>query len=175
MNQPSTEDRAAYWQEHLQLMPHPEGWAFREVYRSDETLSSAHLPERYAGGRSFATSIYFLLRAGEFSALHRLQSDELWHFYEGDPLTVYSILPDGRLETLLLGRDPEQGQVMQGVVKAGSWFGSRVAPSGAFSLVGCTVAPGFDFADFELADRHALEQQFPEHRELIHALTPNPA
>lgn len=125
------------------------------------------------GPRSFATSIYFLLRAGEFSALHRIASDELWHFYDGDPLEVETIHPDGRHETLHLGRNADRGELFQAVVPAGCWFGAVGAlPSRVgYSLVGCTVAPGFDFQDFELGRRAELIRAFPGHRTLIERLT----
>ena len=106
------------------------------------------------------------------SALHRIQADEMWHFYAGGPLQVYVIYPSGELEMIRLGNNPERGEVFQAVVPAGCWFGSKPAPETAYSLVGCTVAPGFDFADFELASRTELLNNYPQCREVIELLTP---
>lgn len=162
---------AAFWIQHFAMTAHPEGGYFAEVYRSREFVSAMHLPARFKGTRSFATSIYFLIEQGNFSALHRIQSDEIWHFYAGDPLTVHVILPNGERQDLLLGPDVANGQTFQAVVPAGAWFGSQVATPGQFALVGCTVAPGFDFADFELAKREPLTREFPQHAALIASLT----
>jgi hypothetical protein len=162
---------AAYWIEKLQLTSHVEGGAFREVYRSPLTISRRSLPLFFQGDRNISTSIYFLLTQGQFSAFHRIASDEGWHFYFGDPLLLYEIGHNGLLTTHRLGPDPENDENFQTVVKAGSWFASIPAPGSEYSLVGCTVAPGFDFAEFELADRTGLLQQYPQHAELIRELT----
>jgi uncharacterized protein len=162
---------ASYWIQQLNLQSHPEGGYFAETYRSAESISASHLPARYGGERVFSTGIYFLLESGQFSALHRIQSDEMWHFYAGSRLTVYVIHPNGTSQEIYLGSNPEAGEVFQAVVPAGSWFGASVSVPGSYALVGCTVAPGFDFADFELADRMALRQQYPEHQSLIDRLT----
>lgn len=154
------------------MQAHPEGGYFVETYRAAETIPQQALPARFSGDRNFSTGIYFLLETHHFSALHRIQADELWHFYAGGPLNVYVIHPAGQLEIIRLGNNPEQGEVFQAVVPAGCWFGSKPADGTAYSLVGCTVAPGFDFADFELADRTVLSQQYPQHREVIEQLTP---
>lgn len=159
------------WVNRLALQPHPEGGYYAETYRSPEGVAAAHLPARYGGDRSFATAIYFLVRGGTFSALHRIQSDEMWHFYAGSRLTVYVIHPGGRLEEIHLGPDVAAGETFQAVVPAGCWFGSKVHDAGGYALVGCTVAPGFDFADFELAGRSDLTRQFPQHAAVIQALT----
>jgi uncharacterized protein len=171
------------WVTTLQLQPHPEGGYFRETYRANEGIQLADLPERFwvgtaeaqesnAGGvRQFSTAIYYLLPYGHFSSLHRIKSDEVWHFYAGSCLSVYAIDTQGQLSVLKLGGHPEQREVFQGVVKAGCWFGARVEVPDTYALVGCTVAPGFDFADFELAERQKLLQQFPQHQELILQLT----
>lgn len=162
---------AGYWIRQLNLQPHPEGGYFSETYRSSEQIASTTLPARYSGGRSYATGIYFLVEGDSFSALHRIQSDEMWHFYAGSTLTVYVIDPSGQLTEIYLGQNPEDGEVFQAVVKAGCWFGSKVKDPAGYALVGCTVAPGFDFADFELARRHELTSQFPQHTAIIRALT----
>jgi predicted cupin superfamily sugar epimerase len=162
---------AAYWIDKLQLTSHVEGGAFREVYRSELVIPRQALPLFFQGDRHAATHIYFLLRKGQFSAFHRIASDEGWHFYAGDSLLVYEITHNGRLITHHLGGDPEKRTTFFSVVSAGSWFASALADGGEYGLVGCTVAPGFDFADFELADRETLAAQYPEHAELIHKFT----
>ena len=156
--------------ERLGLLRHPEGGWFRETYRSAEETPGAALPERFGGSRSFSTAIYFLLERGDISALHRIKSDEIWHFYAGSAVLVHVISPDGGYTARRLGPDPESGDSFQLVVPAGSWFGAEVI-EGAFTLVGCTVAPGFDFADFEMADRRALTELYPGHSEIIRRLT----
>ena len=129
-----------------------------------EALTAAHL-----GARNAMTSIYFLLEYGEFSAFHRIASDELWHFYDGGTLCIYEIATDGTLTKHLLGC--EEDALPMVVIKAGSWFASRVEEEGSFTLCGCRVAPGFDFEDFELANRDSLQQQYPQHSGLIAQLT----
>jgi predicted cupin superfamily sugar epimerase len=161
----------AYWIEKLGLTPHVEGGAFREVYRSELVIPRTSLPLFFQGNRSASTSIYFLLEYGQFSAFHRIASDELWHFYYGDPLLVYEITHGGRMITHRLGQDPEKGESFQTTVKAGSWFASAPAYGSEYSLVGCTVAPGFDFEDFELARRESLSQMYPQHAAIIAKLT----
>ncbi|RMH71796.1 MAG: cupin domain-containing protein [Gemmatimonadetes bacterium] len=162
---------ATYWITHLHLQPHPEGGFFREVYRSEEVLLPAGLPERYHHSRPLATSIYFLLTGKHFSALHRLQSDEIWHFYAGDRLQISMIDAGGHLRTIQLGNNPVQGEQLQAVVPRHHWFGAHVINPNGYALVGCTVAPGFDFADFELGERDHLLRQFPHHKTLIEQLT----
>jgi predicted cupin superfamily sugar epimerase len=153
----------------LELAPHPEGGYFRETYRASESLGA--LPRRFNGARSISTAIYFLLEAGQCSHLHRIRSDEVWHFYAGDPLIVVEIDAAGSLKTTRLGGDLAAGAVYQHVVPAGVWFGAIPADGGRFSLVGCTVAPGFDFADFELADREKLLAEYPGLQDWICRLT----
>ena len=140
------------WIELLGLVKHPEGGYYRETYRSAATV----------GARAVSTAIYFLLPAGEVSSLHRIKSDELWHFYAGNPLTIHIIA--GRCSTIALNADNPQT-----VVPAGNWFGATVETG--FALVGCTVAPGFDFCDFEMASRPALLAAYPQHRRIIERLT----
>jgi Uncharacterized conserved protein len=158
---------AAYWIEKLQLATHIEGGAFREVYRSSMTV----VPDGFPGERNYATSIYFLLQQHQFSAFHRIKSDETWHFYYGDALIVYEIDRSGQLIEHHLGNEPDKGQQFQCAIAAGNWFAARVAEGGAYTLCGCTVSPGFDFADFELARQHELLTQYPQHASLIKALT----
>jgi predicted cupin superfamily sugar epimerase len=165
---------AAYFVQAFTMQPHPEGGYFAETYRSSETIPQSALPDRFKGSRTFGTAIYFLLESHHISALHRIQSDEIWHFYAGGPLEVFVISPAGELNVIRLGGNVDQGDVFQAVVPAGCWFGSKPAAGSAFSLVGCTVAPGFDFANFEMADRDALLQAYPQHREVIEKLTKPP-
>jgi len=160
---------ASYYINKLDLQPHPEGGYFAETYRSTDIISSHGLTESFDGDRNISTAIYFLLEGHQFSAFHRIKSDELWHFYTGIPLLVYIIHPDGELEMLKIGDDLEHDCKFQGIVKAGCWFASMPINEHGFSLVGCTVAPGFDFSDFEMADRE-LMKQFPQHSELISRL-----
>ena len=162
---------ARYWIEKLQLDPHPEGGCFRQMYRSEVVISREALPAGFSGSRAASTAIYFLLDGKNFSAFHRLRSDEVWHFYAGEPLLVHVIDPGGEYFRIHLGHEPEAGQVLQAVVRAGCWFASHVADWKSFALVGCTVAPGFDFEDFEMGKREELAARYPQHRELIERLT----
>ncbi|MEZ4326167.1 MAG: cupin domain-containing protein [Polyangiales bacterium] len=158
----------------LELRPHPEGGYFRETYRDGQELTV----QRRGGTvtRSASTAIYYLLEQGDMSALHRIASDEVWHHYAGGPLTVHVLHPpEGdrgpRHEALRLGMDLAAGERPQAVVPKGAWFGARLEGPEAFALVGCTVAPGFDFADFEMGEREALRDAFPEHAALVQTLT----
>ena len=162
---------AAEWIASLRLLPHPEGGFYRETYRAQDVIVGGHLPARFGGARACSTAIYFLLRGGQVSLLHRIKSDEIWHFYAGSPLTLALIRPDGRLQAHRLGPDPERGESFQVLVPAGCWYGATVDDSAGYALVGGTVAPGFDFADFELADREMLLASFPQHRQTILRLT----
>lgn len=161
----------AEWIARLSLEPHPEGGFYRETYRAKETIEAAHLPARFGGRRVHSTAIYFLLPGDHISALHRIKSDEVWHFYAGSVLTLTLIHPDGRLEEQGLGPRPDRGESFQAIVSAGCWYGASVDDPDSYALVGGTVAPGFDFADFDLAHRATLLAQFPQHRETIVRLT----
>lgn len=154
---------AQYWINKLNMQPHPEGGFYKETYQSDKMISGLE--------RRYSTAIYFLLQGRQFSAFHRIRSDELWHFYTGSPLEVLMLHDSGELQTLRLGPHSEQGEQFQAVVPAGKWFASRLTQPDSFALVGCTVSPGFDFRDFEMANRQTLVQQFPQHEALITSLT----
>ena len=156
-----------YWVEKLNLLPHPEGGFYKETYRSEVQGKF----NGFDGNRNVATGIYFLLTQGNFSAFHKIKSDEMWHFYAGDALEIYWFSPQGGLHVINLGLDGEKGQFPQAVVPAHCWFASRVAHGGDYALVGCTVAPGFDFEDFELANRSDLLVTYPQHTEIITELT----
>ncbi len=161
---------ARYWIRKLGLKPHPEGGYYRETYRSDERIVSG-LPGRFHGTRSFSTAIYFLLTGKNVSRLHRLQSDELWHFYAGSPLSIHIINTAGKYSSIMLGPDPGGKQVFQCVVRRNHWFGASIDNGKGYALAGCTVAPGFDFADFELADRKKLLRLYPGRKAVIEKLT----
>ena len=152
------------------LLPHPEGGYYKENYRSSERISVTALPGRFKEDKCLSTAIYFLLEKGNFSAFHRIKSDECWHFYAGAGLLIYILFPDGRLEIIRLGNNSLNGEQFQAVVPASCWFASEPAEGSDFSFVGCTVAPGFDFTDFELAKKDLLSEQFPQHRALINRL-----
>lgn len=140
----------------LDLAPHPEGGFYRETFRAP-------------GPRAASTAIYFLLPAGTFSAFHRIRSDEVWHHYDGDPLELH-VVDGGRHERVVLGRDLASGERPQHVVPAGAW--QAAIPLGTrWTLCGCTVAPGFDFAEFELPGRDVLLAQLPGHEALVRRFT----
>src|SRR6266481_95660 len=141
---------ARYWIDKLQLIPHPEGGYYRETYRSALSIAREALPPQFTGPRLASTAIYFLLDGKNFSAFHRLRSDELWHFYAGGSLVVHVIEDNGHHSEILIGGNPEAGERLQAVVETGCWFASCVRDPTSFALVGCTVSPGFDFEDFEL-------------------------
>ncbi len=146
----------------LRLKPHPEGGFFRETYRAAGRIPGRKFP----GGRSYSTAILFLLPKGRVSRLHRIKSDELWHFYSGGPLIVVELDPaSGRAHRTALG-----GRRFQYVVKAGTWFGACLGPGADYALVGCTVAPGFEFMDFEMGRREGLLRRFPKSRGMIERL-----
>ena len=155
----------------LSLQPHPEGGFFRETYRSKGVIKADSLDTSYQGERNYSTCIYFLLISDMFSAFHRILQDEIWHFYDGSPIELYSITKDGIYTTTVIGRDIEKGEIPQFVVPGGSWFAASVIRDDDYTLVGCTVAPGFDFLDFELAVRCELITKFPQHKEIITRLT----
>ena len=156
--------------EKYELIPHPDGGYYKEAYRSLEAIPQTGLPERFIGERFFSTAIYFLITQGNFSAFHRIKSDECWHFYAGDTLYIHVIDPDGKYTLLKLGSNIEKEETFQAIVSTGSWFASENAPGGVYSFVGCTVAPGFDFADFKLAKANELTNQYPERKTLIERL-----
>ena len=162
---------ARYWINKLKLEEHPEGGYFREVYRSGEVIEEVALPDRYSGVRNVSTSIYFLLEKEVVSHFHKLQSDEIWHFYEGSSLTIHLIDEAGNYSTQKLGRNLEEGEALQFAIPKFSWFAAEVNDKTSFTLIGCTVAPGFDFADFALAKREELMKQFPSHTNIIERLT----
>ena len=149
----------------LSLTKHPEGGFYKEIYRSSTEVEF----QEFTGKRNLATGIYYLLEQDDFSAFHRIKSDETWHFYDGEPMEVIEIDTDGGLTLTLIGNDLMMGDVPQYTVKAGNWFCAR--SRGEFSFVGCTVYPGFDFQDFEMAKRKELLSQYPEYSDVINLFT----
>ncbi|MCI0453736.1 MAG: cupin domain-containing protein [Candidatus Dadabacteria bacterium] len=162
---------AQKWIDALQLIKHPEGGYYKETYRSKEVIKQEHLPKRFSGNRNFSTAIYFLLIGHDFSAFHRIKQDELWHFYEGSSLTIHIIDQSDKYLEIKIGRNIEDGEALQAVVKAGCLFGTTVNDKNSFSLVGCTVAPGFDFEDFETPSRNELLRKYPQHKKIVEMLT----
>jgi hypothetical protein len=162
---------AQRWIDELELERHPEGGWFREVYRAGESIPHESLPDRFSGERCFSTAIYFLLDGTDVSTLHRINQDEVWHFYDGSSLTVHMIDSDGMYSSVKLGRNVSAGESLLAVVEAGRLFGASVDDRESYALVGCTVAPGFEFADFEMPGRSELLVRYPQHRQLIERLT----
>ncbi|MEX0780693.1 MAG: cupin domain-containing protein [Balneolales bacterium] len=165
---------ASYWIDKLNLQAHPEGGHFKETYRSMEEIAKEGLPRRFFGNRNFSTAIMYLLSGHEISKFHRIKSDEIWHFYAGTGLTIHQLDENCKYTQIKLGNDPSKNQHFQYVVPPGVWFGATVdnpENPNSFGLAGCTVAPGFDYLDFELADRSQLLEHFPAHSEIIRKLT----
>ena len=161
--------RAKSYIKKLGLKKHPEGGYFREVYRSGEMILPEHLPKRYKSSRNFSTSIYFLLEGKHFSSFHLLQSDELWHFYDGSSVILYIINQKGELKVKKLGRDEDCE--LQITIEKHTWFTAEVEDEKSYALIGCTVSPGFEFEDFELGKRDTLVKKCPQHSVLIKRLT----
>jgi len=150
-----------------------EGGYYVETYRSAESIEKSSLPERYDSDKSHSTAILYLLTPDTESRIHRLRSDEIYHFYMGDPVQLALIHPSGTIKVLFLGHDIRAGQFVQAVVPAGIWQGSFLLEGGQFALMGITVAPGFDFPDTELGSRKELLEQYPQHEDIIIRLTPD--
>lgn len=150
-----------YWVNYLKLSQHPEGGFFKETYRSEHVFT----PEGYTGERSVSTSIYYMLGQNDFSSFHKLKSDEIWHYYFGDTARLHMIDSEGKYQIRDVGPNPEAGEAFQVLIPANTWFVAETL--GEYSLVGCTVAPGFDFTDFNLSGRETMLELFPKHREII--------
>lgn len=162
-------NRIEYLVHHHQLLSHPEGGFYKETYRSKDEF----LPAGFDGMRNYSTAIYFLITYGNYSAFHRIKSDECWHFYEGSALHIHVIDANGMYQLIKVGNNIEAGELYQCVVPAGAWFSSEVVDVESYAFVGCTVSPGFDFQDFELAEQKELIQTFPDHEYIIKKLTRN--
>jgi predicted cupin superfamily sugar epimerase len=153
--------------EHLRLQPHPvEGGFFRETYRRAGSLA------RGGDRRSISTAIYYLLTPKTVSALHKLPGDEVFHFYAGDPVRMLQLWPDGSTQTHVLGTDLKASQVPQLVVPGGVWQGSVLIDGGTWALLGATMAPGFDYADYLSGNRAELTARYPGEAKMIERLTP---
>jgi predicted cupin superfamily sugar epimerase len=152
----------------LGLIPHPERGYYRETYRSASEVVS----QRHGGTRLASTAIYFLVTAQEPATfLHRLLSDEVFHFYDGGPLEILRLFPDGKWDVAVLGMNLDAGERPQIVIPAGTWFGTELCDGASHCLVGCTVAPGFEFADFELAQGPELEARYPDAADRIRRMS----
>ncbi len=151
-----------FYIENLQLLPHPEGGYYKETYRSEKEISV----EGFEGNRNTSTAIYFLLKDAEKSHLHRIKSDEIWFFHEGTSIEII-VFYNNEYSIYTLGRELDKGEVYQLTVPAGAWFGARIKDAKGFVLVSCTVAPGFDFADFELAEYKKISREFPAYDSIL--------
>ena len=158
----------------LGLEPHPrEGGYFVQTWKAEEEISLEALPNRYSGPRAAGTAIYYLLEPSTFSEMHRLVSDEIFHFYLGDPVEMLQLWPDGSSRVVVLGTDLSGGMTPQLVVPKGVWQGSRLVKGGSVALLGCTVSPGFDYADYETGIRDELIRKYPTQEKIIEQLTRN--
>lgn len=170
----SIKNTAGYWIEKLDMIQHPEGGYFKETFRAEEKTAADQLPDRYATERCISTSIYFLLTTESVSNFHRLNSDEIWHFHTGGAARIHMISPEGVYGYKDIGTSLEEGQQLQVIIPRHTWFAAEVI-SGYYILVGCTVAPGFEFEDFELAQRNALSEEHPDLSSLIERFTTEPS
>lgn len=155
----------------LNMLPHPEGGYYKETYRSSGIINQETLGSHFSGDRHYSTSIYFLLTSDTFSAFHRIKQDEIWHFYKGSPIKLHIISTNGVYKNIIIGNDLERNEHPQYIVSAGDWFAAEVISNNSFSLLGCTVSPGFDFKDFQLGDKASLIATFPQHKSIITKLT----
>jgi len=166
-----TERTARYWTEKLHLVEHPEGGFFAPAFRASEQINLSGLPDRFTGNRAIVSSIYYLLLKNQFSVFHRLKSVEIWSFFEGDPLTIHILDPLGALVEKRLGRDFDKGESFQVAIEAGNFFAAEQHGPKEFTLVGCTVAPGFEYEDMEIAARVELQAKYPQYMEIIEKFT----
>ncbi len=157
----------------LGLQPHPRegGWYVRTYEATERVATEAFEDGRYAGARRTGTAIYYLLEPDTFSEMHRLKSDEVFHFYAGDAVEMLQLMPDGSGRRVVIGNDLATGERPQMVVGRGVWQGSRLVAGGSWALLGCTVSPGFEYEDYEDGDRATLSEEWPEFAEMIAALT----
>ncbi len=160
---------ADYYINRLGLQPHPEGGWYKETYRAEEMITQNGLPLRFEGNRNISTTIYYLLQRNEYSAFHKIKSDEGWHWYAGGSLIIHQIEESGSYSCVKLGNDLDNSERFQWVVPANVWFAVELL-SGLFVLAGCTVSPGFNFSDFEMANPEVLSTAFPQYTHLIKRL-----
>ncbi|MCO5251201.1 MAG: cupin domain-containing protein [Candidatus Kapabacteria bacterium] len=159
--------KASEYIEALNMQKHIEGGYFVETFKSQYSVSSEDLPDGFTGKRSLMTSIYFLLEGNDISKLHRVRGDEIWFFHDGSPAIIEIINPNGKVDKMILGTDVKSGQLPQIVIPADTWFTAKIADEDSFVLIACTVAPGFEYVDFELADPEKLILEFPHLKEII--------
>jgi uncharacterized protein len=157
--------------DYLELEPHPEGGYFKETYRSKDVIPQSALGAAFSEDHVFSTAIYFLLKSGQVSKFHKIKQDEMWHFYFGSPLRVLFLEDNGNIEEFTLSPEIKSGHVFQALMPANTWIAAYPLEEDSFTLVGCTVSPGFEFSDFTMADRDEMIKKFPQHRELIKNLT----
>lgn len=156
----------------LNLKKHPkEGGYFIETYKSQENILNKSLPSRYNDDRSFGTAIYYLLTSSTFSEIHRLKSDEIFHFYLGDPVEMINLLPDGNAERIIIGHDIFKDMHLQVIVPKMIWQGAKLVEGGNFALLGTTVSPGFEYSDYETGNRNELIKIYPDYKDIIIKLT----
>eukprot|EP01112_Ceratiomyxa_fruticulosa_P024187 TRINITY_DN96_c0_g1_i5.p1 TRINITY_DN96_c0_g1~~TRINITY_DN96_c0_g1_i5.p1 ORF type:complete len:168 (-),score=23.99 TRINITY_DN96_c0_g1_i5:90-593(-) len=151
----------------LNLKPHIEGGFYRETYRSSEVIPGKALPPQFKTDHSFSTAIYYLLKNDEFSTFHKISADEMFHYYAGGTLVIHMINKEGARSNVKIGPNIENGEKFQFVVPAGTWFCAHPTLETLFTLSGCTVAPGFEFSDFEVGKKDDLSRMFPQHALLI--------
>ncbi len=156
---------AQYWIDRLQLTPHPEGGFYREVYRSDSAVARAEGP----GNRSACTSIYYLLEDADYSGFHRLASDEIWYYHSGEPLHIHLIAANGHIQTQELSFSPSG--MLSLAIAANTWFAAEIPGKTGYALCSCAVAPGFEFAEFEMGNKEDLLTAFPVAATLIEKLS----
>jgi len=162
---------ANYWIKHLELIPHPEGGYYKETYQSNIIIGEEYLLDSHVGSRKSSSLIYYLLKGNEYSHFHRLKSDELWIYQQGDSLKIHIINDEGELTTKILGLNVEIGEVLQVLVPANCWFAAELINENTYILLSCMVTPGFVFKDFELANKGDMMNKYEEHSELINRLT----
>lgn len=151
----------------FQLAAHPEGGYYYETYVSPDIIGRAGMPDRYSSERRSAKAIYFLLPSDQVSKFHRIKCEEIWCHHFGEALTLFLIHRDGSVQEIVLGAHIERGELPQIIIPHNVWFGAKVNKKNAYAFLSCITAPGFEFQDFELAERNALLQEYPQHRELI--------
>lgn len=158
---------ANFWIKKLKLSKHPEGGYFAESYKSNKIIRLSG----YDGGRSTCTAIYYLLTGKQFSSFHIMKSDEIWHFYSGSTMRLYIIDSKGKLTKAFLGPNISKGEMFQLTIRSGCWFAASVNEKKSYSLVGCTVSPGFDYKDWKIGNRKRLAELYPQHTHIIEKYT----
>ncbi len=162
---------AEFWINNLDLQAHPEGGFYKEIYRSNEFVENINLPDRFETKHSFFTSIYFLLNQNQISAFHKLQADEIWYYHKGSALVIHIISPEGNYHKVILGLKLKSGENPQVVIPHNHWFSAELLNKSTYSLISCSVSPGFEFSDFELGKREQLLSEYPLHKNLIKKMT----